>query len=236
MPSPKVEKFLNSIISYVKFPFDREDIKRELHNHILDRMDDYIEQGMDEETAEQLTLKDMGDAKEIGVALNKEHHPMIGWIWAITNAMVILFGLWVFFFAIFPILSGILPRNLVREIPKSDIEYKIDIDEEVRLDDRVIHFTDLVYEKNGDMNLFYESYGTTLRELGWGIGTIGEISDNLGNTYFDGSGTSIGGIKAKSRRTIENFSKKADTLIITYDYSDRYYQVEVPLKEGEQNE
>jgi hypothetical protein len=236
MPSPKVKKFLNSIISYVKFPFDREDIKIELHNHILDRMDDYIEQGMDEETAEQLTLNDMGDAKEIGLALNKEHNPLIGWIWAITNAMVILFGLWVFFIAVFPILSGILPRNLVREIPKSDIEYKIDIDEKVRLDDRVIHFTDLVYEINGDMNLFYESYGTTLRELGWGIGTIGEISDNLGNTYIDGSGFNSGGIKTKSRRTIENFSNEADTLIITYDYFDRYYQVEVSLKEGEHNE
>ena len=48
--------------------------------------------------------------------------------------------------------------NSVMDIPKSNIVYKLDIDEKVKLDDRTIRFTNIIYEKNGNMNITYEYY------------------------------------------------------------------------------
>jgi hypothetical protein len=236
MPSHKKDKFLAEVLSYIKFPFDRDDIRSELDSHILDKIDYYIEQGHDKEKAEQLSINDMGEAKEIGMELNKQHNPFLGWVWKITNVMVILFVIVNIYIVGTPILMSLFDRNPMNEIPKSNIVYKIDIDEKVKLDDAVIHFTNVVYEKNGDMNILYEYYDTKLWGTGWSFGGTGNITDNLGNTYFDGSGGGGGGIKSKYIRTIENFAKEADTLIISYDSFNRKYRVEIPLQVGDSNE
>ena len=77
----KSDKFINEVISYIKFPFDREDIRKELEDHILDKMEYYDSRGIDKVTAEELTLRDMGNPKEIGIALNREHNFVLGWIY-----------------------------------------------------------------------------------------------------------------------------------------------------------
>jgi hypothetical protein len=236
MLSPKSDKFLKDILSYVKFPFDRNDIRLELEDHISDKVDYYMEQGYDKEKAEQLSINDMGDAKEIGIRLNKQHNPILGWIWKITNVTVGLTVILSIFYIVVPTFSSLFTRNFINEIPKTNIVYKIDVDKEVKIDDRVIRFTNVVYEKNGDMNVFYEHYDTRLWGMGWSFGNIGEITDNLGNTYWSGSGSQNGGIKSKGRRTVNNFSREADKLIISYDNYNRKYRVEIPLKVGENNE
>jgi hypothetical protein len=235
MLSHKSEAYLKDILSYVKFPFDRADIKSELENHISDKIDYYTEQGYNMEEAEQLSITDMGDAKEIGIELNKQHNPILGWLWKITNIMVVLFALLSIFYIGVPFVHSLFNRNPIKDIPKSNIVYKIDIDKEVKVDDMIIHFTNVVYEKNGDMNIFYEYYDTKLWGMGWSLSSIGEVTDNLGNRYFEGAGGSYGGIKSKGRSTISNFSKEADTLIINYDSYNRKYKVEIPLKAGENN-
>ncbi len=236
MPLIKVDKFITDVLSYIKFPFVKDDIKLELESHILEKMNYYIEQGYDEEKAEELSINDMGDPKEIGVYLNKQHNPFLGWLLKITNGMVIFSLILSVLFTAPGLMISLFSRNLIKDIPKEDIAYKMDIDEKVKLDDRVIHFTNLVYEKNGDMNIFYEYWDTKLLGTGWSLGSIGEISDNLGNTYFSGSGYRGGGIKSKGRERVSNFSKEADTLIIDYDYYNRKYWVEIPLKVGDANE
>lgn len=236
MSLPKKERFLEEVLDYIKFPFDRDDIKFELECHILEKIDYYTEQGYDKETAEQLAIRDMGDAEEIGIELNEHHNPFLGWIWKITNVMVILLLLWDVYIIGAPFVFFLFDSNPINEIPKSNIVYKIDIDEKVKLDDTIIHFTNIIYEKDGDMNIFYEYYDTKLWGRGWTLGGIGNISDNLGNTYFAGSGGGGGGIKPKCRRTLENFSKEADTLIINYDSYNRKYKVEIPLQAGDNNE
>ena len=237
MPLSKKYKFLEEVLSYIKFPFDRDDIKKELENHILDKTEFYTEQGYDEAQAEELSVRDMGDAVVIGVELNKQHNPIIGWVWQITNALVFLSVICSIFMIALPMAGTLFSGsgNLVDTIPSSNIVYKMDVNEQVRLDDRIINFTHLIYEKNKNMNIFYEHYTTSLRG-GWSFGTIGEIKDNLGNTYFVGSGGSRGGIKNRSIRTVENFSEEADTLIIDYDYYNRSYRVEIPLPAGDKYE
>lgn len=236
MASLKKEKFLKEVLSYVKFSLDREDIKTELESHILEKVDYYIEQGYDKEKAEELSINDMGDAKEIGIELNKQHNPILGWIWYITNVMV---GITIIFsvFVIGPLLvEPLFKANLINNIEKSNIVYKMNIDEKVNVDVTVIHFTNIIYEKNGDLSFFYEYYDTRMWGYGYSIGLIGEITDNLGNIYPYGPSEMQGGIKTKCMQTIKNFSKEADTLIISYDNYNRKYKVEIPLQVGDKNE
>lgn len=236
MHSPKKDKFLEEVLSYVKFPFDRNDIKTELECHILEKIDYYTEQGFDEEKAEQLSINDMGSAKEIGMELNKQHNPLLGWIWKITNVIVVLSAIFSILIIGAPFVSSMFDNNPINRITKSNIVYKIDVDKKVKLDDMTIHFTNIVYEKNGSMDILYEYYDTKLWGMGWSLGTIGNITDNLGNKYFSGSGGEDGGIKSKCIQTVNNFSRKATTLIISYDSYNRKYKVEIPLQVGGSNE
>lgn len=230
------EKFLEEVVSHVNFKYDRYDIKRELESHILDKMEQYVEQGLDRDKAEELSVNDMGDAKEIGKELNRQHNPIIGWLWLISNVLLILSVIISIFYTGFGVVTSLFTTNPAKGIDKSNIVYKLDIDEKIKVDDTVIHFTDIVYEKNGDLNIIYKYYDTRLWGTGWSFEAMGEISDNFGNTYFNGHSQSSGGIITRSRRTIENFPKDAETLIITYDSYNRFYKVEIPLQGGDKND
>lgn len=229
------EKFLKEVLSQVKFKYDRHDIGTELEAHIQDKIDYYTDLGYDMDKAEELSVNDMGDAKEIGKELNKQHNPFIGWVWKITNVLLV-FSVVISAFVGFLIIASLITENPAKSIDKSNIDYKIDIDEKVKVDDGIIHLTDIILEKNGDLNIIYKYYDTKLWGTGWSHGTMGEISDNLGNRYVSGSGLSSGGIIERHRWTVDNFSKDADTLIITYDYYNRYFKLEIPVKEGVRNE
>lgn len=237
MSLSRSNEFINEVISYIKFPFDRDDIEEELRHHIQDKMEYYHSEGMDHQTAEELTLKDMGDPKEIGIALSKEHNPILGWIYAISKGILYVnLG----FFAsslIMWSLAFIFSIGPVYDIPKENIVYNIEMDEKVQIDDRVINFTNVIYEKNGDMTIVYEYNQGELFGGGWPLYSIGIVKDNLGNDYsFVGSGGSVGLLTTKGVSTVSDFPEEADTLIIEYDRFNRYYKLEVPLKAGESNE
>ena len=93
------------------------------------------------------------------------------------------------------------------------------------------------YDKSGNMHIFYESYYTSLWGSGWSLGFIGEITDNFGKKYMSKSGQSnTDGTTCKGVWTVNDFSKEADELIISYDYYNRKYRVEIPLKKGDNYE
>lgn len=237
MPLPKKDVFLTEVLSFVKFPFDRDTIRSELEYHIIDKIDFYIGEGYDEETAEQLSIANMGEPSEIGIALNKEHNPILGYLWLITNTIATLLICINVYLLVFFLLIPLFHRNPIYDFSKSDIVYRIDINEKVKIDDKVIHFTNIIYDVNGDMNIFYKSYHTKLLGAGWWNSSyIGEITDNLGTTYLSGGGPSRSGIITKGYKSVNNFSKEADTLIINYDMYNRKYHVEIPLKVGEYSE
>ena len=236
MRPSKKDKFLEEVLRHIKFHLDRSDIKSELECHILDKTDYYIKQGYDRKAAEHMAVNDMGDAKVIGAELNRQHNPFLGWFLNITNAIVILLVIPIMWGTATTIIGDLLGNNWIHKIPKSDIAYSLDIDERAKLDDTNIRFTKIVYERNKDMNIFYEYYDTKLLGTGWSLVTIGNITDNLGNEYLFGGGGEAGGIKSKGVWTVENFSEQADTLIISYNKYNRKYRVSIPLKEGVNNE
>lgn len=236
MNSSRTDEFLEKVVSQVKFILDRDKIRLELNDHIMNNVEYYTQSGYDLIDAERFALKDMGDPKEIGVLLNKEHNPIIGWIWKFSQiAVVILLVLNILFVGIGN-LSSLFIDNRPAEIPAKDIVYKVVVDEEVRIDDRKITVKELIYDKNGNMNIFYEDYEVAKLGLGWSFGDIGLIKDNLNNEYISYSIYSGGGIVSKSQKIVENFSEEADTLIIEYDKFNRKYTMEIPLKPGDNND
>lgn len=242
MSQNNLNEFLDQVLSYIKFHLVKDEIKAELESHILDKMDYYTSKGYNKEEAEELAVNDMGDPKQIGIQLNKQHNPLIGWILKITNGLVgfiAIAGIFLSIVFVVPsIIMSLFVRGPIHDITKESIEYRIDLDEQVRIDNRIINFTNLVYEKDGSMNILYNERETgLLRRGGWSFGTIGEISDNLGNEYFNRYGSSTGGsIITNSIMTIDDFSEEAEELIIEYDNFNRHYRVEIPLNAGESHE
>ncbi len=230
MLSPKSELFVKEVLSYIKFVFDRNDIRKELEAHISDKLEYYTELGYEAEEAEQLSLKDMGDAKEIGIELNQQHNPILGWLWRITNSIALMLFL-LFCLVIVINIGSYFGGDLIKEVVTSDIVYQIDIDKQVRIDDMVIRYTKVILEENGDLNIFYRCYNVKP----WRIGAtryLGEVMDDKGMVYTGLSGTASGGIITKGVWGISGFSKEADTLIISYDRYNRKYRLEISLEAG----
>ncbi len=229
MPLHEKDNFLQEVLSYIHFPFDREDISSELENHILDKTNDYREQGYSWDEAESLAVQDMGDTRDIGRALNKQHNPVLGWIWLATNVVVVMLIFYSVIIFVFPLISSVLSFNKIDKIPAADIVYKVDVNKKVKLDDRVINFSKVILSKGEDLHIYYEYYDTRLWGMGWSHPGIGNIFDNLGNQYGTGGTDEIGAIVSRCRKTVSNFSIEADTLIIDYDQYNRKYRVEIPL-------
>lgn len=222
------DEYLKEVLSHVKFFFDHDSIEKELTVHLEERKENYIFEGYTGKEAEALTLSNFGDPVEIGKALNKEHNPMLGWLYYLSNVFV---GILIFSF-ILPIGMSVLARNPSKTIPKDNILYRIDVDEKVKLDDRMILFDEVIYEKNGNLSIIYRERHSDLMSLGSSVSILGYIYDDKGQEYFDGSGSSTGGLFNKAIRTVTGFPKDAEKLIIEYDFFNRYYMVEIPLKAG----
>ncbi len=226
---PETRDFLEQIMSRVKFPFDKTGIKSELEAHINDKRDFYMEIGHDRVSAEKLAVSDMGDARQIGQELNRQHHPLIGWLWIMTNLIVIAIVL-LNLSLVGPKILMSFKSSPINSIPDSRIVYSIDVNETVRLDDTLIKFQKIVLDKSGTMHIAYEHHEKLIFRSGWSLGNIGTIRDDLGNEYFDGSESSSNGIVSKGVRSVDNFNPQANKLIISYDSYNRSYKIEIPLK------
>lgn len=75
---------------HVRFLPDRAGIRRELQNHLEDRCEALAAGGLDEQTAAEKAVAAMGDADEVGRALNRLHSPLLGWAWLLSKVLVIL--------------------------------------------------------------------------------------------------------------------------------------------------
>lgn len=66
---------------------EREEVRRELEEHMEDRTEALLETGLDPESAEAQSVAAMGDPLEIGRALNRQYSP--GWLWLGRAAVVL---------------------------------------------------------------------------------------------------------------------------------------------------
>lgn len=69
----------------IKYRPDRREVYCELYQHIEDRYQDFLEEGMDKEEAIQRTLQVMGSAEEIASQLAAIHRPFWGYLYSLCK-------------------------------------------------------------------------------------------------------------------------------------------------------
>lgn len=74
MEYKEIREFLKDVTDQVAYKPVRQEIEKELQEHIEDRVYEYRDQGMDEGEAVHKAVEQMGDAPAIGVMMNELHH------------------------------------------------------------------------------------------------------------------------------------------------------------------
>lgn len=82
--------WVREVLAQVRFWPDHESIRQELLAHLEDGRADLMQLGYDRKTAEERTLRGMGDPAETGKALDRAHKPWLGWLWQLSRLPVLV--------------------------------------------------------------------------------------------------------------------------------------------------
>lgn len=81
--------WVDAVCQEVRFQPDRKGIEKELRIHYEDHVNDLLRLGRDRELAEERALAAMGNAQEVGWALDKVHKPWLGWLWEVSRGLLL---------------------------------------------------------------------------------------------------------------------------------------------------
>jgi cell division protein FtsW (lipid II flippase) len=102
-----LQDFLHRVCNEIRFKSIQPSIIRELSDHIEDQKYEYINQGLDEESATIQAIEQMGDPAVVGKQLNNAHKPRTEWtVLTIAASLVIIGGIIQYF------LSGVSENTL----------------------------------------------------------------------------------------------------------------------------
>ena len=232
--------YLDETLSHVKFKFDHKVIRKELLEHLEDLSEDLQAEGMDANLAESLAVDCMGDAAEVGQALNKEHGVISGWIWMTARVFFIVILL-----VCVPALSSALTfvsSTVGIHFRGYDIPYEsrnvtvmktIDVDESLWIGDMKFTIDEIRYLDDGNIDICYKTFykkNTHLRV--WENGNYGawEITDdegNIGKWEWIGSGGTR--IYRKHVARCTGIPQTAESLHITLSQEWDNQRIDVPL-------
>lgn len=88
-----MEEYLRKVLEQIRCKKAGPYIEQELRAHMEDQVRENISCGMDQKTAEQEAVKDMGDPVEAGIMLDKVHRPRIAWQMIILVGILSVIGL-----------------------------------------------------------------------------------------------------------------------------------------------
>lgn len=148
MLSDKANDYIDAVLSFVNYSFDRKKIRLELTSHLNDKIEFYLRKGNVEAEAEALAIRDMGNARETGEALNKMHKPVLGWMLKHIKAFAI---------AIVLIICGITLFNVGASHARN---------QKIKQDTHT-YINNLYWEINSTSNLLshVESWGNSINSL-----------------------------------------------------------------------
>ncbi len=81
--------WVNAVCEQVRFRPDHRSIEFELRDHYEEHVRDLLRLGRPRELAEERALAAMGDAQEVGRALDKVHKPWLGWLWEASRVFLL---------------------------------------------------------------------------------------------------------------------------------------------------
>lgn len=90
--STKISRFLETMCEQIRWEKAHYMISEEMENHILDQKYAFIAEGLDEETATEKAIKEMGDPVLIGTELDRTHRPKTEWSIIFLTGIILLLG------------------------------------------------------------------------------------------------------------------------------------------------
>lgn len=87
-----IKSYLDSVCNQIRWKKARETVSQELENHINDQKDAYIADGMDDKSALEKAIQDMGDPVVTGEQLDRVHRPRPDWIMVGLVALLVAVG------------------------------------------------------------------------------------------------------------------------------------------------
>lgn len=90
MKKYRLKVWSESAVSGILFAPDRKKVQQELYDHMLDRYEALIEQGLNQEEAEKQAVAAMGDSWETARQLAAVHRPFWGYFLRATRVILIL--------------------------------------------------------------------------------------------------------------------------------------------------
>lgn len=239
MLSPVSDAFLDSVLKRILWRGEHAAIREELSAHLEDHIQALVEQGTDPAEAERRAVAAMGDPAEIGLQLNRQHRPFLGWAVRFTGIVAKISGCIVALFCIFTALVqlGDSYRSLFdTKIDAGDVPlvWEMEIDQQQTMDNRVVTLKRAAYTEEGDLLLLGASRLRPPYRQGWSYScSFTSILDEKGREYQVGSRFSGGGI---FQLKIHDFPSDANRLTLVYDLYNRQmeFQLDLPQKsEGE---
>jgi len=146
--------YLKKVRKEIQFIFDRDAIENELSNHIEDSIQDLMKDGLSFEEAESVAISQMGDPVEVGKLLNKEHHPLLGYLWKLSQVILIILIIQtcMLSFSLFRAFDLLVPMTIENSVETIELDREFDIPtHHVKLD--AIHLG-----KDGRYYLTYRSW------------------------------------------------------------------------------
>lgn len=236
MAEKRWEGYLDEVLSFVKFKYDHKAIRRELEDHMENLREELLTEGMEETAADVLTIAYMGDAAEIGQALDKEHGALLGWIWRVTRALVILlvllnsstfirFG----YDVISPAISTYHLQSSAAEVLHLD-------GGKWKAYDDTLDLKEIIYYENGTIDIRYTVKRNPLaKSIDGGFNVLAVTLDEKGERiYCSSTGWRSGGkCYKKGQIKVDMCGEKAKTLVIYWGELELWVDLEtgeVPKK------
>ena len=91
--------YLTAVGAQIHWRRARKSLLRELTDHIADQAADYQAQGLEEKTALERAVAEMGDPEEVGRALDRLHRPQNRWMIALIALLMAIAGVFFQFLA-----------------------------------------------------------------------------------------------------------------------------------------
>ena len=234
------EEYLEQVTKHVRFKKDHLSIRSELRAHMEDRMEEFLEDGYTEEEAQRMALEVMGDAGEVGEALDKEHSPFLGWVWWLVRAcriamvllllptmlnMVLVTG-----YTVFDIIQG---YDILPEEKYGELIFLTKPDARGRIDDVHIIIDVVRRYEDGTLEVCYRTWMNPFsRSQKWTFDFGNCFFSEDGQYNFHGGGSSSGGLIQHHRTRLEEFPSDSECLIIDYNYNTRRFYAKIPLTEA----
>jgi len=93
MPKPTdINAYLTSVCDQIRWKKARDVVSQELENHITDQADTYIKDGLDEKSAIESAIEEMGDPVVVGEQLDRVHRPRPDWVMLGVTALLVVIG------------------------------------------------------------------------------------------------------------------------------------------------